>query len=78
MGKQFFKNHEIYNISLPIDTNETISNLELKYEGKNLLKEIALFAGCMSSPPLMAFVLAFLRALIPYMVRIYEKGNAFD
>ena len=45
-SEKFFKKNDVYNMTMPASTEEMAENIEKKYLGKNLLKEIALFSGC--------------------------------
>ncbi len=45
MSEKYFKNEDLYLMKLPKDTEEMVYNLDRKYDGKLLLKEICLFAG---------------------------------
>ncbi len=45
MTEKYFRNEDLYQMKVPKDTEGMILNLEKKYDGKLLLKEIALFSG---------------------------------
>jgi hypothetical protein len=63
---------------LPKDTPATIENLSRLYKGKLMMREIALFACAEQSSIVVIFVVLVLRLSIPYLIRWWEHGNAFN
>ncbi len=64
---------------MPKNSAEMMENLREKFNGKGLLREIALFGSAIATQPrfLYVLILSITRCCIPFMVRWYEHGSPF-